>query len=333
MRTRNTVFLLLAGIAPTVALAQPPGVLNQVNGVEQRRQLEESAQQSLAPGDSAPELYPGEDRDVGPQTVLQIKPRRELFEATVDSQYFHTDNVLLQDHARYSTTVLVSMAQFAVAPTPYDLWGGQFAPSVGYSHQWFDYGLGDKVSTPYFHDVDTLDFNAQTMFADLRWLRAGWSIEAGFDYLRLMSTSDYRRFYEEAEPFVGASRLLPVCEHGALLLYYQGNYHAPNGTTYDIDPDFNERMDQGISASYMHTFCPRVSVQPYYQFKYTHFFTESDRNDYLNSMGIAVYYTICRACHIRAFFNYDIRRSDRTSLGPNYNELDAGGGVNVDVRF
>jgi len=330
---RTTTLLALAGFTPVVALAQAPGVLNQLNGVQQRQELEQSAQQTVAPGDSAPELYPGEESDVGPQSVLEIKPRRQLFEAMIDSQFYHTDNVLLVDSAKYSTTVLVSTAQFALAPTPYDLWGGQFAPAVGYSQQWFDYGLGDNVSTPYFHDVNTLDFNAQTMFADLRWwTKPGLTAELGFNYLRLLSTSDYSSFYEEADPYAGLSATIADDKVSGTFAY-QASYHMPNGTTYDIDPDFNERFDSLLSISCIVKLSQRFSVQPYGQYRYTHFFTDTSRNDQFGTFGLAAYYQVCRYCHVRAFLNYNLRRSDRADLAPNYEEFDAGAGVNVDIRF
>src|ERR1017187_1841412 len=60
--------------------AQVSGAIQQTDAAQQRRQLEQTAK-PYTDGESAPELYSGESSDVGPQSVLRIKPRKTLFEA------------------------------------------------------------------------------------------------------------------------------------------------------------------------------------------------------------------------------------------------------------
>src|SRR5262249_37013186 len=146
----KTFTRILAGISLAGALqsaqGQNMGANQQVDDMQQRRQRAQAAD-SYAEGSSAPELYPEESSHVGPQTVLKMKPRRTLFEAMADVQYFYTDNMFLTEKQKHGADVLVSTAQFALAPSPYDFAGGALAPRVGYQHQWFDYGLldDDKV--------------------------------------------------------------------------------------------------------------------------------------------------------------------------------------------
>src|SRR6266478_2878454 len=159
------------------AAAQVPGAVRQTEAVEQRRQLEPAAR-SYEGGESAPELYPGESTDVGPQTIIKFKPRKTYFEAMADAQYFHTDNMFLTQHDKQGADALVSTAQFALAPASYELGGGRFAPRLGYRHEWFDFGLlsGKQIQAFDFQTqtfkqarLHDLDFNSQTIFTDGRW--------------------------------------------------------------------------------------------------------------------------------------------------------------------
>ena len=128
MNMRFPFLLAVLGVAAVTALAQTPGAVNQVESVEQRQRFDQSARQQFDNGDSVPALYPGEESDVGPQTVVVARPRKTLFEAVADEQYFYTDNVFLQNSRKLATTVLVSTIQLALAPSPYEIGGGQFAP-------------------------------------------------------------------------------------------------------------------------------------------------------------------------------------------------------------
>ena len=326
---------LLAGIG--IAGAQTPGAMNQVEDVQLRQHLDQAAQQKFDEGASAPELYPGEDKDVGPQSVLRIKPHKTLFEAMVDAQYFYTDNMFLDDQNKIDTAVLVSTVEIALAPTPYDLAGGKFAPRIGYRHQWFDYGFDGKRLPQTTTPLSDYDFNAQTCFADLRWSHGNWIAGAGLDYTRLMSTSDYDQFYQEWLPHWGVQRVFPLNGKAAFSLGYEGNYHFSDSAT-TLPPfsqsDFDDRTDQMLVATYAQMLGKFAVIQPYYRFKYTHFtqYTMGSRNDCLNTFGLALYWILCPNCNVRAFVGYDIKNSDNGSV-PEYHQFDAGGGVNVSLRF
>src|ERR1043166_1867342 len=121
--------------------AQVPGAIQQVDSLQQRRQIEQ-ASRGYESAESAPELYPGESSDVGPQSIVKLKARKTHFEALADVQYFHTDNMFLTRHDQQEADVLVSTVQFALAPTAYDLGGSKFAPRIGYRHEWFNFGPG-----------------------------------------------------------------------------------------------------------------------------------------------------------------------------------------------
>jgi hypothetical protein len=335
MKTLATTLVgLVLALSLKPASAQLPGAINQVDSAQQRRQMEESMK-TLTDGDNAPEFYAGESSDVGPQSVLSIKPRRTHFEAQADVQYFYTDNMFLLENPRQSAGVLLSTVQFALAPTAYEMGGGQFSPRLGYRHQWFDYGLGNATldNTPSF-ELSEFNFNAQTAFIDGRWSRDNWIVQAGFDYTRLMDSSDYDDFYQEYVPRWGVQRLLPLSESSTLAVGYEGDYRFTDSTSLPpfLPSDMMDRMDHALFAACTVVLCEHAVVQPYYRFKYTHFTEGGDRDDYLHSVGLGVYGFITRNITVRAYVNYDARNSSE-DLVPEYRQFNAGGGVNVTVRF
>ena len=329
--------LSVASLALAVAVtlstvrAQTPGAAQQVESVQLRRTADQSAQQ-FKEGDTVPELSLGESGDVGPQSVLALKPRKKWFEATADVQYFYTDNMLLNNGSEQSADALVSTAEIALAPDPYPVWGGKLAPRVGYRHQWFDFGLGGATLNNSALKLNTFDFNAQTPFVDLRWSYEDWIVSAGFDYTRLLTTSGYDEFYHESVPHWGVQRLFALCPKSELALGYEGDYRFTDADVF-ANRNFNDRTDHALFAALTCSLCEHVIVQPYYRFKYTHFTSTLDGSDYLNSFGIGVYYFFTKQISARAFFAYDIKRTHGATVTPDYDRLDAGGGVNFNIRF
>src|SRR4051812_1110398 len=324
------------------ATAQNPGALQQMDAVQQRERLSRTAK-SFENEVPAPELYRGETNDIGPQSILQFKPRKTYIEAIADAQYFFTDNMFLNEHDKVHADVLVSTAQIALAPTAYDLGGGQFAPRVGYKHQWYDYGLiSDKqvtvadFNTLTAHDValNAFDFNAQTIFTDAHWMRDNWIFMAGFEFTRLLDTGHYDQFYREYVPRWGAQRNFVLNESSVLSLGYEGDYRFADTDLppFPLSSDFNSRTDHSLVVSFSQNVCSRALVQPYYRFKYTHYTEGEIRDDYLNSFGLALYCAITPQITLRGFVGYDILETN-SELVPDYKRLDAGGGINLTFRF
>ena len=342
--TKLTTVGLAAAFALTLcrASAQNSSALQQMDAVQQRERLSRAAKSSENEV-PAPELYRGETNDVGPQSILQFKPRKTYFEAIADAQYFFTDNMFLNQHDKQHADVLVSTAQFALAPTAYDLWDGQFAPRLGYRHQWFDFGLiSDKqvtvadFNTLTVHDVglNAFDFNVQTVFTDARWARGNWIFMAGFDFTRLLDTDHYDQFYREYVPRWGVQRNFTLNEKTVVSLGYEGDYRFAD-TDFPpptLSSDFESRTDHSLLASLSYNLCAQSVLQPYYRFKYTHFTQGEKRDDYLNSFGLALYFTITRQITMRGFVGYDIMNTN-SDFVPDYNVFNAGGGINLTIRF
>jgi hypothetical protein len=332
--------LLAAGIYH--ATAQTPGAVRQVESDQQRRQMERNAR-PIEPGDTAPELYPGEVTDVGPQSILKYKQRKTYVEAMADAQYFYTDNMFLNEEDKQRSDVLVATVQFALAPTPYDLRGGKLAPRIGYRHQWYNFGLANDdtvevfdFQTFQFRDVELnkFDFNAQTLFTDGRWTLGNWAFDLGFDYTRLMESDDYDQFYQEYVPRWGVQRLFPLYETGTLSVGYAGDYRFAQT---DLPPpafedDFNSRTDHSLFVAFAQSLCKYAVAQPYYRFKYTRFTKGDERDDYLHSFGVAVHCFFTQQVGMRAFLGYDILESSNGDI-PDFKRLDTGAGLNLTFRF
>src|ERR1700677_4347276 len=74
-----------------LTLHAQPAAIQQLQNDQITRQLQ-TPPPALAVGTNAPELYPGENMDVGPQRILRMNPRHNYFDVILDSQAFYSDN-------------------------------------------------------------------------------------------------------------------------------------------------------------------------------------------------------------------------------------------------
>ena len=289
--------------------AQIPNAGQQVETLDQHRQLQQSAQ-SLDTN-NVPALYDSETSDVGPQSVLQMRARRTWIQACADEQFFYTDNMFLADHGKQDANVLVSTVMAALAPTPYNFEGGQLAPRLGYQHQWFNYDLIgssslETVNNQYFGSpagLDVFDFNVSTVFADVSWRRQNWQFTLGADFRRLLDSGSYNEFYREYVPRLSVSRDFSLNSTAGISIGYQGDYRVtetagpvPTG----FGTDYNDRTDHGIYVVGSWRLCSHAILQPFYNFQFTHY-TEINRDDFLNSFGLTLYCPLTKKHHAAQF--------------------------------
>ncbi|MDZ4815608.1 MAG: hypothetical protein SGI71_05025 [Verrucomicrobiota bacterium] len=318
----------------SVAVAQTPP---QVESVDQQRRRSDVQKPftSVADTDVAPELYPGESSDVGPQYIVKRKPVRKWFEVTGDSQYYYTSNMFLAEESvatpLQDTMMWVNTLQFAVAPRPgWEFQDGVLYPRIGYRHQWYVYGLGDKLETT----LNNFDFEVDTAFGDVTYeFLETWQASLGVDFTRLYTDeADANEFYEEAVPRWGVSKFFQVDELSGVSLAYDGNYHVTR-----VDPlpreDVNDRMDHTFTLSYTRELIPSLYARPYYRFQVTEY-TEAvtSRTDLLNTLGVMFAYNINEWSNVRTFFNYDMRDSDNPIVA-DYDKFDGGLGVTLNFKF
>jgi hypothetical protein len=336
-------FLTVAALSILpIVRAQMPNASQQVDSLDQRRQIEQSAQ-SLNNITNVPALYEGETSDIGPQSVVVMKPRRTRIEAFADEQFFYTDNTLLANQSKMDADVLVSTIQAAIAPPPFEFHGGQVAPRIGYQHQWFNYDLAGHgtvfvydANTGFFNaiNLDALDFNVSTVFADAAWRKQNWVFTAGFDFRQLLDSGNYNEFYREYVPRWSVRREFPLSESIACSIAYEGDYRVTE-TKPPVPPNFpngfNDRTDHSLVFVGSYRLCPHAFLQPYYRFEFTHY-TQISRDDLLNSFGLTLYCPITKQITLRTFASYDLMNTDGF-YAQNYRKLDAGAGLNLTVQF
>lgn len=333
---KKYLFVLLVSSVALGASAQIGGLVNQVENSQTRTELNRSAAEVGT--NAVPELYDGESSDIGPQTVIEPVARRTYIRASADEQFYYTDNVLLSGHRnKLSTGVLLSTAQAAIAPTQLTLGPGTLLPEIGYRAQWFDFGLDGKKIPFTSLRLRDLDFNAQTVYGDASWVYQNWTLGMGMDATRLYTTGDYHPFYGELVPNWMARRVFPICDKTAFAASYEGDYRATHIKPQFLEfstSDTSDRTDHSLLLTFTQVLCRHAIFEPYYQLKYTHYlhYPLGPRNDYLNTMGAGLYWIICPNFSIRGFVCYDILKSGNNSV-PDYHKLDAGGGINLTVRF
>jgi hypothetical protein len=332
-------------LAAGVACAQNPGASAQADSAWRLRQIQSTLPDAT---NAVPEFYEGETSDIGPQSVLQARRKRTWIEAFADEQFFFTDNVFLADHGKQSASVLISTVQAALAPSPFQAGDGLLSPRIGYQQEWFSYGLADSDKVlvyPSFKkiNIDQFDFNAGTVFTDIGWRWQNWTFTVGGDYRRLLSSDNYIEFYHEFVPRWAVRRDFQLCDAFTLTVGYEGDYRFTESTppffANTVPPNnppkypdtFNDRTDHSLVLVGNWQLCPHMIVQPFYRLQYSHY-TQIDRDDWLNSLGLTLYCPITQNISLRTFVGYDILNTDGFYV-QNFQKFDAGAGLNLTVSF
>jgi hypothetical protein len=289
---------------------------------------------ALRSGTNAPELYQGENEDIGPQRILRVNrqtpaARNNYFDVTLDSQAFYSDNANFAGaSAHIGSWVFVNTAQAAFAPPPMNAGPGKLAPVVGFSSQWYNYA-STKMSP--------LDFNAQTAFVSLRYFLGNWQFGPGVNYTRLLSQSGYHQTYQEWLPSYSLQRVFPIGDRMAFIAGDTVDYHFTSvpfvpGTRRDI----NDHLDDTVFLTFNWQATQHLIVQPFYRFQYSYYknntLLATDRNDWLNSVGLTLVYSFNKYASLRTFFSYNTKSSD-DNFTAHYDELNGGLGATLDVRF
>ncbi len=326
-----------------------PAVIQQIQQL-QNNQFNASQQMplpGLRPETNAPELYPGENVDVGPQEILRKNPRPKYFDLFVDSQVYYSDNATYGSVAnRQGSFVYVNTAQATFTPPPLALGEGKLAPAVGFASQWYNYDAGQLMD---------LDFNAQTAFVGAKYTVGKWQATANFNYTRLLNLRDddegfqnysgYHQTYQEFLPSLALQRIFILNDTMLLAIGDQVDYHftdvpKDSGGISEIGSggatEINDRFDEIIFATYNWQITKHFALQPFYRFQYSYYrwnlIQDSHRDEYLNAAGVAVIYTFNDWISARAFFNYNDMRTDDKNT-PSYDEMNGGIGASLEVKF
>ncbi|MDB6024144.1 MAG: hypothetical protein JWM68_367 [Verrucomicrobiales bacterium] len=324
---KKPILLFVSFLVPSfLAVAQPAAVqqLENTQRVQEQQQLfKYQADQN------APELYSGENEDMGPQRILKLKARHKYFDGTVDSQFFYTSNARLAQNAEDSS-IWVNTAEAAFTPPNYKILSYDVATRAGVRAQWYNYGLEDS-NTP----LNIFDFHAQTAFAEesfAPWQH--WRFFFGMEATRLLTQPDYDEFYKELAPNWGVTRFFPMGDDKLFLISYKGYYRITDqpSTGLFLSPA-TDRTDHTLNFAYSQQLGGNFVVTPFYRFQYTAFTAGPDRNDYFNTVGVFLTYNINKYASARTFFDFEKKQTDNNILSSDYDKFDVGLGATLNIRF
>jgi hypothetical protein len=326
IRRALTVLALILTCLPAVSLRAQPVSVQQLQNTQQMQQ--QNPLSLLVPGGTAPELYPGENDDIGPQRILKLNPRPTPWEVFLDSQFFYTNNATFTDNPKTGSGVYVNTVEVAYSPAAFTLGQGSFAPSIGIISQWYNYGRDSLIP---------LGFDAQTAFVSGKYnLGNHMQVFGGLNYTRLLNIV-YEETYREFLPNLGVQRSFPINGNMLLTLGDQIDFHFTYVPPVLGSPtDGNDRFDEAINLAFAWQLTHHLLVQSFYRLQYTYYRRDTLRNgsrsDYLNSLGITLAYYFDKYASIRAFVNYN---ADQTSdpLASHYHEYDEGPGASLDIKF
>ncbi len=278
---------------------------------------------------NAPELYPGESTDVGPQRILRPAPRWDYFNVYFDSQVYYSDNAnFAVGPAIIASSVFVNTVQAAITPPPMTLGSGKLTPTAGAISQWYNYGNNQMTS---------LDFDALTFFISGRYNVNNWQTSFGVNYTRLLDQGDYHWTYEELLPVLAVQRFYPITDK---LLFVAGNqidYHFTDvPSTPGTSTQINNRFDDIVNLGLNWQLTRQLSLQPYGRFQYSLYrhntLQTSARTDYLYSTGVTLTYYFNQYLSLRTFFNYNFKQTD-DAFSPAYHEYNGGIGGMLSFNF
>jgi len=311
-----------------VSLHAQPAAVQQLQNNQITRELQVPVPNSFT-STNAPELYPGENLHVGPQRILRLNPPRHFFDVLFDSQFFYSDD------ANYATgpftigsPVFVNTVQAAFAPPAVDLGTGKIAGALGFASQWYNYGN---------NELENLDFNAETLFLSGKYTLGKWQFGAGVNGTRLVSQENYDETYRELMPNLGVQRVIPLNDKmffsvGDLVDFHWTEVPSTLGSRSDI----NDRFDDIASVTFTWQPIRRLLLQPYYRFQYSYYehnaIATTERNDYLQSVGITAAYYFNANVNVRVFYNYNYRQTD-DAFTPAYHEMNGGLGATLEIKF
>ena len=310
------------------ALHAQPAAVQQLQNNQVSRQLQ-VPMPKLTVGTNAPELYRGENEDIGPQRILRLKPRSTYFDLVLDSQVFFSDNAnYAQAPFSVASPVFVNTVQAAFAPSASPLGPGNFAAAIGVAAQWYNYG--DNRLAP-------LDFNAQTFFVSGKYNLDKWQVGLGVNLTRLVNQENYDETYREFMPNLGVQRVIPLNDRMFFAIGDLVDYHLTAvPSVFGSRTDINDRLDNIASLTFTWQATRHLIFQPYYRVQYSYYqhdtVAASDRNDYLQGFGLTAAYYFNQKVSVRAFYNYSRKQSD-DNFTPAYHEMNGGLGVTLDIKF
>lgn len=297
---------------------------------EQVRSNEAGAQEA-----TAPELFPGESDDLGPQQLLLKKPRPKLFELSAETQALYSSNAFLSEAGHRGVGVFVQNASLTFAPRPIEIGETKLAFRAGYRQQFWFY-------EPTTKNLNALDFTFSGIFSSVRAILSDeWSVNLGLDYSRVLGFSDRSNWMSAPENYVDWTPSLSV-DYSKKLSDTVG-FSASGMTSVHVtdSPSWrgrnstrdNDRVDYSVVASLSWQAASKFVVQPNVRVQRVDYF-EGKRADWFMSAGVGFIVPLTEAFSVRASVSFEQRESNDLLFGtPDYRKTDASLGVSGFLRF
>ncbi len=345
------------------ARAQPPrggAVLQQqTEQIKRAEALKQPPKPPAEEGEAAPETYPGESEDLGPQMLLKKKKRLKLFEASLDSSITWTSNASFSSWnpagSARDTAVWNEVASLALAPSAIEVGSGKLSLRTGYRHVFSVADLSPLVGRAARNDLSLnqiLNVQVSTVFLSANYnFRENWNASLGLDYTRVMNGNFqgqkwrfqrlvgpmkfWNESYVEFNPTWSLARSISLGEKLGLTVSYFGGYHfsqTDGGNSLD-------KLDSGANVSLMYMPTQTFLISPGLRFMYGHFTrTQSvtDPGERRRTTSVAPNLSFMWMpkpwISARAGLSADFFRSNDSDQ-PSYNKYDVSSGFTLTFKF
>ena len=313
------------------------GRQGQDRAVAQRAEKARAADASGAQDATAPELFPGESDDLGPQQLLLKKPRAKMFELSTDMQALFTSNARLSEKNTRGVGIFVQSASLAFAPRPLEIGDVKLAFRSGYRQQFWFY-------EPTTRNLNSLDFAFSGLFTSVRAILSDeWSVNFGMDYSRVLGFSDRSAWrsspenYVDWTPSVSVDYSRKLSDKVGFSASWITSVHwtdSPSwrGSTFTSVRD-NNRIDHSLVASLSWQAASKLVVQPNVRLQRVDYF-EGKRADWFLSAGLGLIVPMSDAFSLRASVSVETRESNDLIGGTaDYHKIDASLSLSGFLRF
>lgn len=283
----------------------------------------------------APELFPGESDDLGPQQLLLKKPRAKMFELSTDTQALFSSNALLSERGHRGVGVFIQNASLAFAPRPLEIGEVKLAFRAGYRQQFWFY-------EPTTKNLNNLDFAFSGVFTSLRAILSDeWSVNLGMDYSRVLGFSDRSNWKSSPENYVDWTPSLSVdyskkvSDKVGFSASWISSVHWTDSASWRgrSSARDNNRVDHSVVVSLSWQAASKLVVQPNVRVQRVDYF-EGKRADWFFSAGLGLIVPMTEAFSVRGSLSLEQRESNDLLFGtPDYRKFDASLSLGGLLRF
>ncbi len=258
-----------------------------------------------------------DENELGEVLFLRSPARPKLFKVSSDTQYLFTSNILLLPNLKpqlkaEQDSLLLQTFGLSFSPQLLD----KLTSTVFLRQQMAQYSA---------HDED--DFDAQTAGLQLSYPVKDWfDCYAGFSAGRMVLQKHDDEFYKAYDAQFGLWRTQPLCSRASVFFGYQYDW-------VPASPSELSRADNSLYVGANAALLKKLNAQLLYRLSfqdYNHFSGEhrSDRNQLVT---FALNYAFNDYVSIHAFTDYG--HNDSNFKSRTYGIFDAGGGLNLSLRF